>query len=128
MQDDMGREPDVGRAVFIGESITVGFNKPPLLAKKPDCPDHFFWRGNHYQVEEILSEWKDFSRRGRLGRNMRPAHLRRAQVTGSKGSGKFFFRVRTDETRVFDLYYDRAVKNAEEQGGIWVLFREYKQN
>ena len=37
---------------FIGEAITAGFNHPPLLEKKPGCPDFFIWRGETYRVEK----------------------------------------------------------------------------
>ncbi|MBM3137899.1 MAG: hypothetical protein FJZ98_06905 [Chloroflexi bacterium] len=114
--------------IFIDEEISVSYATPPIHTKTPSCPDTFEWNGEKFEVDLLLSEWKDFSRRGRMGRNMRPAHLQRALVTGSLGSGRFFFRVRTRSGRIFDLYYDREIKNAVDKAGRWVLFREYKQD
>jgi len=117
-----------GKSVFIDEEISVNFYTPPLHAKLPNCPDAFEWHGERFEVDVLLSEWKDFSRRGRMARNMRPAHLQRALVMGSLGSGRFFFRVRTFTGRIFDLYYDREIKNGTNKEGRWVLFREYTQD
>lgn len=116
-----------GSPVFIDEPIDVIYQKLPMHEKSPGCPDGFVWRGRQFEVETLLSEWKDFSRRGRLARNMRPAHQERAMLTGSLGSGRFFFRVLVRGRRVFDLYYDRAVKDARDKSGRWVLFREFLQ-
>lgn len=116
-----------GSPVFIDEPIDVIHLNAPLHEKSPGCPNGFVWRGEAFEVEALLSEWKDFSRRGRLARNMRPAHHERALLTGSLGSGRFFFRVRTRGGRVFDLYYDRAIKDALNKSGRWVLFREFLQ-
>ena len=55
---------------------------------------------------------------------MKGAHLERANVKGSLGVGRFYFRVRTADLRVFDLYYDRSIMNAFNTGGFWVLFQE----
>lgn len=85
------------------------------------------WRGEKFEVEALLSEWKDFFRRGRLVRNMSETYLQHARMIGSFGSGRFFFRVRADSGRIFDLYYDRAFKDSADQTGRWVLFREYRQ-
>jgi len=45
----------------------------------------------------------------------------------SWGVGRFYFRVRTDHGRVFDLYYDRSPKNVNDRLGGWFLWRELKQ-
>jgi hypothetical protein len=110
--------------VYLGEVISVGFNKAPIFRKKPACPDKFTWQGKIYFVNALLSEWADFSRKGKNNRNMKDAHLELAKVHGSLGVGKFYFRVQTTDLRVFDLYYDRAIKNAFDSDGYWVLFQE----
>ncbi len=109
---------------FIGEPIEVQFNRPSVLEKEPDCPDGFVWRGDTYQVMETLSEWRDYSRRGRMARNMSPRHLATASRRGSWGVGRHYFRVRTDTGQVFDLYFDRAPKSTDERKGQWFLYRE----
>jgi hypothetical protein len=109
---------------FIGEPIEVVFDKPPALAKSPGCPDGFVWRGETYRIVELESEWCDFARRGKMARNMRESHLATASKHGSLGVGRFTFRVRVGDGRVFDLYYDRAPKSVEHRKGSWTLYRE----
>jgi hypothetical protein len=109
---------------FIGETVEVAFDQPPLLKKKPTCPDRFVWRGETVEIAAVLSEWVDYNRRGRMARNMRPAHAARASLRGSWGVGRFYFRVRTEAGRVFDLYYDREPKSADDRKGAWFLYRE----
>jgi hypothetical protein len=109
---------------FIGESIAVEFDQPPLVEKKPPCPDRFIWRGETYRIAEVLNEWMDTTRRGRMARNMRPSHLSTAAQRGSWGVGRYYFRVRTGSEQVFDLYYDREPKSADDRKGAWFLFRE----
>jgi hypothetical protein len=109
---------------FIGEKIEVLFDTPPLLQKTPPCPDGFKWREDLYHVVEKISEWHDFTRRGRMARNMRPAHAEIAAVHGSLGVGRFYFRLRTDAGRIFDLYYDREIVDVDDRLGHWYLYRE----
>ena len=42
---------------------------------------------------------------------------------GSWGLGRDYYRVRTREGRIFDLYFDRRPKSAD-VAGSWVLYRE----
>lgn len=109
---------------FISERIEVEHTEPHVLSKRPDPPSGFHWRGQLHQVVELLSAWVDFVRSGDMARNMTPAHLETAAGRGSWGVGKFFFRVLTDDGRVFDLYYDRAPKEAGDRQGTWILWRE----
>jgi len=111
---------------FIGEEIEVEFDTSPALEKKPGPPDRFVWRGDIYPVEEILSEWHDFTRRGRMARNMRPDHALAAARRGSWGVGRDYFRVKTGG-HIFDIYYDRAPRTSTERKGIWFLFREMQE-
>jgi hypothetical protein len=109
---------------FIGEPVQVHFDAPPAFEKKPDCPDRFVWGGEVYQVAETLSEWRDYTRRGRMARNMRPTHAAAASLRGSWGVGRYYFRVLVDTGQIFDLYYDRAPTGADGRKGTWFLFRE----
>ena len=110
---------------FIDEPIVVAFDQPPTFEKRPPCPDGFIWRGEAFRVVELLSEWRDYGRRGRMAANMRPEHAELAAERGSWGVGRFFFRVRTDAGPIFDLYYDprpRARPTAKAPGssfGKW---------
>lgn len=109
---------------FICERIEVVFDEPPVRQKTPFCPDGFIWRGENYRVAEKLSEWVDFTRRGRMARNMSTEHAAIASKRGSLGVGRFYFRVRTEGGRIFDVYYDRAVVNVDDRLGNWFLYRE----
>jgi hypothetical protein len=112
---------------FIGEEVEVLFDVPPALSKKPGCPDGFIWQGKEFRVMELLSEWADFSRRGRFARNMQPHNQRKAVRRGSFGVGRYYFQVRTSGDRIFELYYDRAPKSVDDKTGSWSLYRELKQ-
>ena len=119
---------------FFDERIEVLFDTPPVHEKTPNCPNGFVWEDKTYRIVESLSEWSDFTRRGKYARNMRPTHAAVASNRGSLNVGRFFFRVRavlsssstagqTGE-QVFDLYYDRAMKSVDERKGQWFLYRE----
>lgn len=111
---------------FIGEAIDVEFDTPPALEKKPGPPDRFTWAGDTYEIREVMTEWHDFTRRGRMARNMRPDHALAAARRGSWGVGRDYYRIRTRDGRIFDIYYDRSPRTASERKGMWFLFREMK--
>lgn len=112
---------------FISEPVEVHFDVSPALEKKPDAPDAFTWREQTFRVVEVLNEWHDYTRRGRMARNMQPQHASVASHRGSWGVGVYYFRVRTDQGRIFDLYYDRAPKNIDQRKGQWFLFQELEE-
>ncbi len=109
---------------FYDDPIEVIFDTPPAREKTPDCPNGFVWEGETYRVLETLSEWSDFTRRGKFARNMRPAHAAVASTRGSLNVGRFYFRVKVDTGQFFDLYYDRAMKSVDERKGQWYIYRE----
>jgi len=109
---------------FVGEPIEAVFDETPPIQKKPPCPGAFLWRGERFTILGIESEWQDFRRRGKMAHNMREEHLATAQLRGSWGVGRHYFRVRTDRDRTFDIYYDRAPKGTRERKGGWYIFRE----
>jgi hypothetical protein len=109
---------------FIGEPIEVQHDRPPALEKRPGPPDGFTWQERSYRVVEVLSEWHDYRRRGRMALNMRPEHAAVAARRGSWGVGRDYYRVRTGSGEVFDLYYDRAPQGAGRRKGGWFLYRQ----
>ena len=109
---------------FLDQPIEVLFDAPPAREKTPNCPDGFIWEGRTYRVLEMLSSWNDFKRRGRMAQNIRPAHAAVAADRGSLNVGRFYFRVKVDTGQVFDVYYDRAMKNVDDRKGQWVVYRE----
>ena len=106
---------------FIGDEIDVVFDEPPLLEKKPGCPDGLVWKDETLRVQELLDQRSDFARRGRAALNMQPEHATRAASRGSWGVGRIYFRVRVEDGRLFELYYDRAPKDANHRKGAWFL-------
>lgn len=109
---------------FFDHIIEPIFDTPPALEKSPDCPNGFVWDDETYRILEMLSSWVDFKRRGRMARNMQPQHAAVASTRGSLNVGRFYFRVVTDTEQVFDIYYDRAIKNVDDRKGQWFLYRE----
>ena len=112
---------------FYDHPIEPIFDTPPVREKSPDCPNGFIWDDKTYRVMEMLSSWSDFARRGKMARNMRPAHAAVASSRGSLNVGRFYFRVLTDTNQVFDIYYDRAMKNIDDRKGQWFLYREMEE-
>jgi hypothetical protein len=112
---------------FISEPIQAVFDQAPLLEKIPGCPDHFTWRDKNYTIIEIISEWHNYQRKGRMARNMTPEHAAVAGQRGSWGVGQDYFRVRVDSSQIFDIYYDRAPVDAMNRKGGWFLDRELSE-
>ena len=112
---------------FINEAVEVFFEQAPALEKKPGPPSGFIWRGERFVIVEILSEWHDYQRRGRMNRNMQPKHASAAELRGSWGVGQDYYRVRTQNERLFDIYYDRAPKDVDRRKGAWFLDREMSE-
>ena len=110
---------------FINEVIAVQHSIKPVYKRTPTPPDGFVWRGEAFHISEIMLEWKDFDRRGKNAHNMRPTNQLKAAKRGSRGVGRFYFRVMTDNDRIFQIYFDRANWDNETQTGSWILHSEY---
>lgn len=113
---------------FYDESIEVRFDEPPVREKAPHCPNAFVWHATTYPITAALAEWTDFTRRGRMANNMRPAHAAAAATRGSLNVGRYYFRVQVANGQIFDIYYDRAMKSVDDRKGQWVLYRELEQH
>ena len=127
---------------FLDQPIEVFFDTPPAREKAPDCPNGFIWEEKTYRVVDMLSAWTDFKRRGKMARNMRPEHAAVAATRGSLNVGRYYFRVRVlssisiagqtegiagqPEEQIFDIYYDRAMKNVDDRKGQWFVYREMR--
>ena len=109
---------------FLDRPIEASFDTSPALEKSPDCPNGFIWDNKTYRITEMLGSWSDFTRRGKMARNMRPAHAVVASGRGSLNVGRFYFRVKVDTGQIFDIYYDRAMKNVDDRKGQWFIYRE----
>jgi hypothetical protein len=109
---------------FISEPVDPVHDERRGPEKRLGCPDGFVWRGQEYRVAELVREWHDYTRRGKMAHNMRPWHAEAAASRGSWGVGRDYYLVRTAEGRIFELYYDRAPTDAGGRSGGWFLFRE----
>ena len=109
---------------FLLDPLTVSWDKPPLLEKKPRCPDRFTWHERQYEIVEVQGEWRNYGRRGRMASNMRSENARRARLRGSRGVGRFYYRVLVRGGRIYEIYFDRAAagKILGERG--WFISRE----
>ena len=112
---------------FYDEPIEVRFDQPPVREKAPHCPNGFTWNDADLQITASLSEWTDFTRRGRMANTMRPAHAATAATRGSLNVGRYYFRVQVHTGRIFDIYYDRAMKNVDDRKGRWFVYREQEK-
>jgi hypothetical protein len=112
---------------LIMEPIEAVFIHRPALEKRPGCPDGFIWRGELHKVTQKLAEWHDYRRKGRMEKNMRPAHAVAAAVKGSWGVGQDYYQVETEGGRIFTIYYDRAPRGSDARKGEWYLEREQLQ-
>ncbi len=112
---------------FYDHPIQPIFDRPPAREKTPDCPNGFIWDDKTYRITAMLSAWSDFARRGKMAKNMRPAHAAVASNRGSLNVGRFYFRVRVDTGQVFDIYYDRAMKSLDDRKGQWLIYRELEE-
>ena len=106
---------------LIDEPIEVTFAEPPAYEKRPPCPQAFLWRGKVYPIIEVLSEEQDFNRRDRSARNMQPKHLQSATKVGSWGVGRYSFCVIVAGGQIFEIYFDRAPKDAGDRKGHWFI-------
>ena len=112
---------------FIDQPIQVHFDIPPMLEKSPTCPNAFTWQGKTLYIKNMLAEWRDYRRRGRMARNMEPAHEQHASRAGSWGVGRYYFRVQVDDGRIFEIYYDRAPGDVKHRKGSWFILCERDQ-
>jgi len=106
---------------FVSEEIKVAFDKEFILDKNPPCPISFEWRGEIINVDEMVSSWFDYERKGTKARNMRLTHLMRGRKHGSWGVGRIYFKVIDTCSRIFVFYYDRSPKNVFDKKGEWIL-------
>ena len=109
---------------FYDEPITPVFDRDFLLEKKQGCPVGFSWRGTDYRIVEMLQEWHDYTRKGRMARNMQPQHAQRASQQGSWGVGRDYYIVKTASGQLFKIYFDRSTRDVDHRKGGWYIWGE----
>ena len=109
---------------FIGREIIVTLPSGFSLEKKPPAPHAFQWQDKSHRVTEMLANWHRYGKPEIRTQGGRPPYfVRSGRTQGSWGQGRVYFRVRTEEGRLFDIYYDRAPKG-QRRAGAWFLWRE----
>ena len=109
---------------FIGHEITVTLPSGFSLEKKPPVPESFQWQGKLHTVTEMLAMWHRYGKPEIRTQGGRPPYfVRSGRTQGSWGKGRVYYRIRTKNGRLFDLYYDRAPKG-QRRAGSWILWRE----
>jgi len=88
---------------LVSERITVA------CEGEPSRPASFVWHGETFNVAEVLATWQDWGFSGGAPRR-RTWRMRRHRT---------YFRVRTADERVFELYLDRGAKSLQ-----WFLHSE----
>jgi hypothetical protein len=113
---------------FVGEQISVSFDRDFVLEKDPPCPITIQWREQTIKIVKLISQWRDFSRSGSSEKNMRPKHAERAAKKGSWGVGKIYFEILDENDNVLVIYYDRAPKGSAHRLGQWTLLSISEQD
>ena len=112
---------------FYSEPITVAFSTKPLLEKKQGLPHAFIWRGKVYTIVNLIKEWHDYKKRGKMeefySEKRGNAPEMKSSTRGSWGVGRDYYRVLTDSGDIFDIYYDRRPLGQRKKGE-WVLLKK----
>ncbi len=100
------------------------FQSAFAFGKRPPCPDGFNWREEIYQIITSLEEWVDFTRQGRMARNMSTEHAAVAEGAAPGGLVVIISMFESQDGRLFHIYYDRAPKDLDDRMGEWFLVSE----
>lgn len=95
---------------FVSEPITVDVNsmsRTVLVSGSPDCPRRFSWRGQWFDVVEVLEEWKHVAKEG-------------GRATGETYVRSHRFRVRTAQGIEAVIYCDRQV--SKKKKSVWWMY------
>ena len=82
---------------FVSEPITVldtSFDPAGMALGEPGLPHKFRWRKKAYEVSQVLEKWREF---GDCTHNSGERYVR-----------KHSYRVRTSDSTVFHLYFQRT--------------------
>lgn len=93
---------------FIGATVEVEMAGEGVL-----LPTLIHWEGREYRVAEVLTRWFDFG----FGPEARP------NPRWWQRRHRNYYRVRTEDDHVFELYFDRGVNRKHPERRKWVLFK-----
>ncbi len=93
---------------FIGEPVEV------TTAGEIKAPVSFRLGGREYHVAEVLDLWQDYG----FGRS--PLKRRRWW----QRRHRTYYRVRTAEGEIYELYHDRGTRLEAARRGTWYLYRK----
>jgi hypothetical protein len=119
-------------AHFIGAQIQVIYDQPPALEKRPGAPNGFVWEARAYRMTAILKEWHDYKLHGKseifYAKEQGSYRAKAADRQGTWGTGRDYYRVRTDTGEVFDIYYDRTPGGPGGRKGNWFLYQQVAED
>jgi hypothetical protein len=92
------------KKLFICEKIEVEYDTQNLSIKS------FVWKDKEYKITEILSAWQDWNFSEALA----------GKRTWIQRHHRNYFRVKTSNGEVFELYMDRKGNKKE-----WILLKKY---
>ena len=101
-------EPSKERATFISEPIEpeAGSADPSAMGRgEPGLPRRFSWRGNHYEIDEVVANWKSH------GQDRGDVYVR-----------KHWYDVVTTTGERMRLYFDRNPQRSGSKLGRWWLY------
>lgn len=97
-----------GGSHFIGARVEVTLGGDPIL-----LPVSFRWEGREYAVAEVLARWFDYG----FGPQARPS------PKWWQRRHRNYYRVRTADGEVFELYFDRGANLKHPERRVWILYR-----
>ena len=96
---------------FLGEAIKPDagtFNTLALVGREPALPHRFTWRGETFEVAEVLEKWKELGPAKEGGRSQ---YLR-----------KHWFRIRATSGDEMKIYFERTARSAKQRKTRWWLY------
>ena len=93
---------------FIGEEVEVEMAGDPVLE-----PALIRWAGREYRVAEMLTRWFDYGFGPVLS----------AQPKWWQRRHRNYYRVRTEDGYVFELYFDRGANRKHPERRKWILVK-----
>ena len=96
---------------FVGEQIKAvpgSMHTLGMTRREPGLPRRFTWRGEQYDVAEVLDRWKETG----------PC----TSGSGEQYLRKHWYRIRTTSGQEMKLYFERQARRGSGQKSRWWLY------
>jgi len=103
--------PDMKKEQFVGERLkpdAATFNTFALVGGVPQMPKRFTWRGETFEVAEVLDGWKELGPAKEGGARQ---YLR-----------KHWFHIRTTTGEEMKIYFERTARSTKMRKTRWWLY------